>query len=86
MREVRELIERLENRAEEDEQCAANNARVVELLDPEMKLFDAREAPWNTYVVRMAVDHRSSERRDRRYAADLREAVAILRAKEQETR
>lgn len=79
---MRDLIERLEKRAKEDDECADNSARVADLLSPELGRFNAREAPWNTYAVRMAIDHRNSMERDRRYAADLREAIALLRAKE----
>lgn len=79
---MRELIERLEKRAEEDEECARNSETVAEALAGELAKFEARDAPWNTYAVRMAVDHRTSAKRDRGLAADLRQAIAILRAKE----
>ena len=75
----KELIERLEKRAKEDESCAANNRVIAELLAPQMALFNAREAPWNTYAVRMAVDHETSAKRDERYASDLRTVIALLK-------
>lgn len=73
------LIARLEKRAAEDEQCAVNNEVVASLFEPQMQKFEAREGH-NLYAVRMAVDHRHGGKRDRQYAADLREAVALLRA------
>lgn len=81
---MRELIERLEKRAKEDDACADNSRVVADLLLPEVARFNERLAPWNTYAIRMALDHRNSMERDRRYAADLREAIALLRAKEQQ--
>lgn len=80
---LRGLIERLEKRAAEDEQCAVNNEVVAALFEPQMRMFDAREGH-NIYAVRMAIDHRQSGKRDRQYAADLREAIAALRALSQE--
>lgn len=73
------LIARLEKRAAEDERCAVNNEVVAALLEPQMRMFEAREGH-NVYAVRMAVDHRNGGKRDRQYAADLREAVGLLRA------
>lgn len=77
-----ELVERLEKRAQEDERCAANSQIIVDLLAPQMALFTAREGVWNTYAVRMAVDHSNSVKRDGQYAADLRAAIALLKAGE----
>ncbi len=81
---VAALIERLEKRAKEDESCAENSRVVAGLLAPEMAKFKARtDAGWNTYAVRLAVDHQNSIKRDSGYAADLRAVIALLdRARE----
>jgi hypothetical protein len=82
MTKLVELIGRLEKRAEEDKACAENSRVVADLLAPEVDKFDRRPdgAQWNTYAVRMAVDHRNSVKRDSLYATDLCEAVAALSA------
>ncbi len=72
------LIERLRKRADEDQQCADNDMVIVDALADQMRLFDERDGGYNTYAVRMAVDHRNSAKRDRQFAADLREAADIL--------
>lgn len=70
------LIERLRKRAKEDQTCADNSSVIVDALAGQMKLFEDREGGgWNTYAVRMAVDHRNSVRRDTQYAKDLTEAA-----------
>lgn len=77
---IEALIERLEARAKEDDACAGNSRAVADLLSPELAKFNDRDASgWNTYAVRMALDHRKSMERDRRYAQDIRAAIAILR-------
>jgi hypothetical protein len=78
--EVEALVERLRKRAKEDRQCAENNRVVAGLLEPQFAAFNAREEPWNTYAVRMAVDHRNSLKRDEQWADDLDAAVAIILA------
>lgn len=77
---IEALIERLEARAREDDACADNNRAVADLLSPELTKFNARSPDgWNTYAVRMALDHRQSMARDRQRANDIREAIAIIR-------
>lgn len=77
----RDLIERLRKRAKEDQACADNSAVIVEALAGQMELFENRNGPaWNTYAVRMAVDHRNSVKRDTQYARDLTEAADALEA------
>ena len=76
------LADRLEKRAKQEREIAANSAVIVALLEPEFAKFEAREAPWNTYAVRMAVEHRNSVKKDTAFADDLEAAVAILRAGE----
>lgn len=78
--DLSELIERVEKLAKEADACAVNSKRVVDLLQPELDRFNTRKAPWNTYVVRMAVDHESGARREAQTAADLREVLALLRS------
>lgn len=79
--DVAGVVERLEQRAKEDEECADNSRVVADLLSPELARFNERaDTGWNTYAVRMAVDHRNSMERDRRYANDLREAAALISA------
>jgi hypothetical protein len=77
MAEVKLLIERLLKRADEDQECADNSAVVASALSGQMDAFHARTGH-NVYAVRMAVDHRNSVKRDSQYAADLREAAALL--------
>lgn len=75
------LVERLEKRAKEDDECADNSRTVADLLSPELARFNERDpAGWNTYAVRMAVDHRNSMERDRRYSADLRAALTAIQS------
>lgn len=79
------LVERLRRRAKEDQACADNSAVIVDALAGQMKLFNAHEVRedgqvWNTYAVRMAVDHQNSVKRDTQYASDLLEAAAEIEA------
>lgn len=74
-----ELVERLRKRAAEERQIAENNARVAELLSPELALFNAREGH-NIYATRMAIDHRDSAKRDAAFADDLETAADKLAA------
>jgi hypothetical protein len=76
-RELLELAARLRKRAAEERQIAENNARVAELLAPELALFEAREGH-NIYATRMAIDHRNSAKRDAAFADDLEAAAAAL--------
>lgn len=72
------LIERLKKRLDEDEPCAVNSEAVAEALSEQMRRFDERTGDHNTYAVRMHLDHRNGAKRDRQYATDLREAIALL--------
>lgn len=74
------LVERLRKRAEQDEAYAENNRAVADALQDQMDHFEARDGRHNTYAVRMAVDHRNGMKRDEQFAADLRQAVAIITA------
>lgn len=78
--ELLELAERLEKRAKQDREYAINSSVVLGLLEPELAKFSAREGPWNTYAVRMAIEHRNSAKRDNAFADDLEAAAASLRA------
>lgn len=69
--QLRALCERLEKRVEQDRSCAEDSQVVADLLAPEFAKFHSRKAPWNTYAVRMAVDHQNSVRRDTAFADDL---------------
>lgn len=73
------LVERLRKRAAEERKIAENNARVAELLSPELALFNAREGH-NIYATRMAIDHRDSAKRDAAFADDLETAADKLTA------
>lgn len=77
-----ELAERLEKRASQDRSYSENNRIVAELLQPQLDRFDARnpDEPWNTYAVRMQLDHRNSAKRDAESADDLEQAASELRA------
>lgn len=74
-----DIIVRLEKRAEQDRSYAENNTVVADLLETQMALFNAREGQWNTYAVRMAVDHRQSAKKDTQFADDLDAACVILK-------
>ena len=74
-----ELADRLEKQAEKLRGYVQSSLRVVELLQPEMKRFDDPEGPWDTYTVRMSVDHSNSAKKDAAFADDLMQASAILR-------
>lgn len=73
------LINRLAARSKEDRACAANSSRVLELLQPELDRFDAR-TEYNTYAVRLALEHRNGAKRDAAFADDLEAAIAALSA------
>lgn len=75
-----ELIERLQKRADQIAGYIASSQRVVDLLQPEMDLFNARQGGHDTYTVRMAVDHMSSIRTQNKELADLTDAIAALRS------
>jgi hypothetical protein len=73
------LSERLRKRALQDAQCAENNRVTADLLQPQLDLFNNRNSTgWNTYAVRMAIDHRRSQERDEQWAKDLTEAAEIV--------
>ena len=72
------LIDDLRKRAKELRKCIANSQRIVDLLKPEMDRFDASDAPWSTYVVRMSVDHSSSIRSTTKEASELECAADTL--------
>ena len=78
--EAEGLIERLEKRVDNIRGQLKSCERIVELLKPEMDKFDAREAPWDIYTVRMSVDHQSAIRSHNKELADLEGAIAALRA------
>lgn len=73
------LVERLRKRAGEDRAVAENSAATLALLQPELDKFDA-EQRFNTYVIRMAVDHKNSARKDGAYADDLTAAADTIEA------
>lgn len=72
------LVERLRKRAEEEREIAANSAVVAGLLKPQLDRFTNREPPWNTYAVRVALDHRNSAKKDAEFADDLEEAIRLI--------
>lgn len=72
------LIERLNARAAKVRSYIASSQIVIDYLAPEMAKFDAREPPWDTYTVRMSVDHQSSIRTQTKEAEELEEAAAAL--------
>lgn len=71
------LLERLEKRAKQDRDYAANNAVVAALLEPEYAKFEARTGH-NLYAVRMQIDHRNSAKRDAAWADDLEQAAEAI--------
>jgi len=74
------LAERLEKQAEIARRAAESSDILAALLKPEMDKFNAGNAPWDTYTVRMAVDHIQSAKRDRQLVQDLSIAAAMVRA------
>ena len=76
--DVAGLVERLRERAQKIRGYIASSQMVVDYLAPEMKKFENREAPWDTYTVRMSVDHQSSIRRQSKEACEYEEAADAL--------
>jgi len=74
------LAERLDRQADIARRSAESSEILAALLKPEMDKFNARNAPWDTYTVRMAVDHIQSAKRDRQLVQDFTIAAAIVRA------
>lgn len=74
---MEESIKTLRKMLESCEQRLENCERVVELLDPEMKLFEERSGH-NTYVVRLAVDHKSETKRLRKEILALQDAIISI--------
>lgn len=84
-----DLEQRLRARAARIRGYIESSERVVELLRPEMMKFDAREAPWDTYTVRLSVDHSSSIRTQTKEVEELERAadkLARLRAENERMR
>lgn len=78
-----DLEKRLLDRAAKIRGYIASSQIVVDLLQPQMALFDAREGGHDTYTVRLAVDHKSSIRTQTKEAEELEQAadtIATLRA------
>lgn len=75
-----DLIERLRDREKRHRECIANSQVVVDLLRPQMDMFNAREGGYNTYAVRMSVDHQSSIRTTTKEADELRDAADAIAA------
>lgn len=69
------LTKMAEDRRKWAESCKITNS----YLQPEKDKFDTREAPWDTYTVRVYVDHMNEIRKHEREAADLEAAVELLR-------
>ena len=78
--ELRALVDRIAERAKTEHDIAKNSAVVAELLQPELDKFEVRIGPWNTYAVRVAIDHRHSAKKDAAFADDLDAVVAHLRS------
>lgn len=74
---MEESIKNLRKIMESCEQRLENCERVVELLDPEMKLFEERSGH-NIYVVRLAVDHQSEARTLRKEILALQDAIISI--------
>lgn len=77
------LADKIEARAKRIRGYIASSQRVVELLAPEQAKFDARKAPWDTYTVRISVDHMSSIRTQTKEAEELEAVVIALRERDQ---
>lgn len=72
------LVERLRKRIAGVESQIVNCQRIVDLMQPEMALFEAREGKHNVYAARMSVDHESSIRTLTKELADLTEAADTI--------
>jgi hypothetical protein len=76
--ELEALAVRLAKRAELEREIAANSRIVADLLKPQREAFKGREGH-NVYAVRMQIDHQRSAEKDDAFAADLEQAVALIR-------
>jgi hypothetical protein len=75
------LLVRLEKRAKEDEDCAANSKVVADLLAPQIEAFEKPPGPdrqFNTYAFRMAHEHQKGAALDKQRAEDLRMAIKYI--------
>lgn len=76
--EAKALVGKLRERAAEVRGYIASCQIVVDLLAPEMQKFNAREAPWDVYTVRMAVDHESSIRTQAKEAEEYEASADLI--------
>lgn len=72
------IVERLRERALKIRGYIASSQRVVDLLAPEMEKFKTRDEPWDTYTVRLSVDHQSSIRTQTKEAEEYEEAADLI--------
>lgn len=72
-----DIVERLQARITKITGYMANNDRVLELMQPELDRFKARDGH-NIYATRLAVDHQSSNRSLAKELADWTEAAATI--------
>ena len=74
-----DIEQRLRDRASKLHEYIKSSQIVVDLLKPQMDLFDARKGGHDTYAVRMSVDHQSSIRTQLKEIAELDEAADTIR-------
>lgn len=72
------IVERLRRRALKLRGYIASSQRVADLLAPEMEKFRTRDEPWDTYTVRLSVDHQSSIRTQTKEAEEYDEAADLI--------
>ena len=82
--EAKALVGKLRERAAKVREWIISSQRVVDLLAPEREKFDKREAPWDTYTVRMSVDHQSSIRTQTKEVEEYEQAADLIETQARE--
>lgn len=77
---AKEIVERLRAQERKSRDVVANCAAVTEALSEQLEHFERRDPdrPWNTYAVRVAVDHQSSARTEAKLADTIAEAATLI--------
>jgi len=75
-----DLIKRLRDRAKDLRDYITSSEVVINLLSSEVEKFENRNAPWDTYTVGLAVDHKSSVRTQTKEAEEYEQAADTLEA------
>ena len=75
-----ELVAWLRKELDAAQDCAANNRIIIDAMADQLNRFEQRDPArlWNTYAVRLAVDHKSGLRREETAIAMITAALAII--------